>query len=295
MKITDKQLTATVFGGSGFLGSHVADQLTSQGFQVRLFDCNPSTWVQSQQEMILGDILDVESVNDAVKGSDFVYNFAAVADLNDAIDQPLKTLKVNALGNANILEACKKFLVKRFLYASTVYVNSREGSFYRISKQTSEQMVEEYRARYGLDYTIIRYGSIYGPRSDDHNGLYRIVRDALRNGVVRYEGHPESLREYIHVDDVARASVAALGEDFKNQHVVLTGHESMRVLDMLKMLSEILDFGNEVEFVEASYKGHYVRTPYAYQPSLGRKYIPPMHVDLGQGLVQLIEEVSQSL
>jgi len=295
MPITDKQLTATVFGGSGFLGSHVADQLTSQGFQVRLFDCMPSKWLQEQQVMILGDILDVESVNNAVKGSDFVYNFAAVADLNDAIDQPLKTLKVNALGNANILEACKKFLVKRFLYASTVYVNSREGSFYRISKQTSEQMVEEYRARYGLDYTIIRYGSIYGPRSDDHNGLYRIVRDALRNGVVRYEGHPESLREYIHVDDVARASVAALGEDFKNQHVVLTGHESMRVLDMLKMLSEILDFGDEVEFVEASYKGHYVRTPYAYQPSLGRKYIPPMHVDLGQGLVQLIEEVSQSL
>lgn len=277
------------------MGSHVADQLTSQGFQVRLFDCMPSKWLQEQQVMILGDILDVESVNNAVKGSDFVYNFAAVADLNDAIDQPLKTLKVNALGNVNILEACKKFSVKRFLYASTVYVNSREGSFYRISKQTSEQMVEEYRARYGLDYTIIRYGSIYGPRSDDHNGLYRIVRDALRNGVVRYEGHPESLREYIHVDDVARASVAALGEDFKNQHVVLTGHESMRVSDMLKMLSEILDFGDEVEFVEASYKGHYVRTPYAYQPSLGRKYVPPMHVDLGQGLVQLIEEVSQSL
>ena len=66
----------------------------------------------------------------------------------------------------------------------------------------------------------------------------------------------------------------------------------MRVLDLLEMLREILGFPKgSVNFVPAEHTGHYVRTPYAYQPKLGRKYTPPLHVDLGQGLLQLIEEV----
>ena len=69
----------------------------------------------------------------------------------------------------------------------------------------------------------------------------------------------------------------------------------MRVYDLLKMLAEILGRSNSVEFVESEHSGHYVRTPYAYQPQLGRKYVPPMHVDLGQGLLQLIDEVQNSL
>ncbi len=60
------------------------------------------------------------------------------------------------------------------------------------------------------------------------------------------------------------------------------------------MLAEIFGKGATVEFVQAEQEGHYVRTPYAYQPKLGRKYMPPMHVDLGQGLLQLIAEVQQT-
>ena len=289
--LTNSNLTITVFGGSGFLGAHVSDRLSESGHNVRIYDLERSLWLRGDQEMIIGDILDVKSVNAAIKGSDVVYNFAAIADLNDALNKPLRTIHVNVLGNINILEGCKINKIKRFIYASTVYVNSREGGFYRISKQASEQLVEEYQRLYGLEYTILRYGSIYGPRSDSHNGLYRIVLDALQTGVVRYEGHPESLREYVHVDDVARASVTALERKFCNENVVLTGQEGMRVYDMLKMLAEIIGIPDKVEFTEAKYEGHYVRTPYAYETKIGRKYIPPLHVDLGQGLVQLLNEV----
>lgn len=190
------------------------------------------------------------------------------------------------------MDACRVHGVKRFVYASTVYVNSREGGFYRCSKQASERYVEEYNRAYGLPYTILRYGSLYGPRADESNGLYRIVKSAVEEGVVRYEGHPEAMREYIHVEDAAKASVVALGEGFENESVVLTGQEPMRVMDLLKMLAEILGLSEEgVEFSDGEPAGHYVRTPYAYQPKLGRKYIPPMHVDLGQGLLQLIESI----
>jgi UDP-glucose 4-epimerase len=194
------------------------------------------------------------------------------------------------------MEVCRTLGVKRFVYASTIYVHSREGGFYRCSKQASEAYVEEYQRVYGLDYTILRYGSLYGPRADKTNGLYRIIKSAIEDKAVRYEGHVESMREYIHVDDAARASIDALGDEFRNESVVLTGQEPMRVLDLLKMLAEILSLPDDVvEFVDGDYAGHYVRTPYSYQPKLGRKFTPHMHVDLGQGLLQVINELQDEL
>ena len=281
-----------VLGGSGFLGSHVADKLTLAGHKVRIFDRERSPWISVDQTMLVGDLLDQTALEKAIEGCEVVYNFAAVADLDEAIIQPVETARINVLGNVQILEACRKFGIKRYIYASTVYVYSREGGFYRCSKQAAEHYVEEYQNSYGLDYTILRYGSLYGPRSDHRNGLWRIVKKALETGNVTYEGSPEALREYIHVEDAARASVTALGEEFRNQHLVLTGHEPMRVEDLLKMLVEILDLPKDsVNFVTAKHAGHYIRTPYAYQPKLGLKYTPPTHVDLGQGLLQLIEVI----
>jgi len=282
---------ACVLGGSGFLGSHVADKLSEAGYQVRIFDQRPSPWIRPDQEMMLGNLLNQNEVNEAIQGAEVVYNFAALADLNAGLNNPLDTVRINVLGNAHVMEACRQNDVKRFIYASTVYVYSRDGGFYRCSKQASEHYVEEYEKAYGLQYTILRYGSLYGPRADSSNGMYRIVKKAIEKGLLEYKGSPDSLREYIHVEDAALASVAALKDDFRNQSVVLTGQEPMRVLDMLEMLAEILGLRDAVKFKPGEQSGHYVRTPYAYQPKLGRKYVPPVHVDLGQGLIQLIDEV----
>jgi UDP-glucose 4-epimerase len=287
--------TVLVIGGSGFLGSHVADALSDAEYNVRIFDRQHSKWCRNNQKMIIGDIMDPSKLDEAITGCTAVYNFAAIADLDEALGKPVETAKINVLGNVQILETCRKQGVKRYVYASTVYVHSREGGFYRCSKQAAEQYVEEYQRSYGLDYTILRYGSLYGPRSDGHNGLWRIVKGALETGRIKYEGNIDSVREYIHVEDAAKASVLALGKDFRNQHVVLTGQEPMKVLDMLKMLAEILGMENEVEFDNLEYAGHYIRTPYAYQTKVGRKFISPMHVDLGQGLLQLIGEIKAEL
>lgn len=284
-----------VIGGSGFLGSHVADALSASGYFVKILDRKESKWLGNNQEMIIGDLLDHELILELTKNCFAVYNFAAISDLNEAILKPIETVRINILGNVQVLEACRINNINRYVYASTVYVHSREGGFYRCSKQASESYVEEYQKSYGLDYTILRYGSLYGPRSDEQNGLWRIVKEVLETGVVKYEGNIESVREYIHVEDAAKASVIALGDDFKNEHVVLTGHEPLKVIDMLKMLSEIMGIEKEVQFENLPYVGHYIRTPYAYQNKVGRKFIHPMHVDLGQGLLQLIEEVKMGL
>lgn len=286
---------ACVIGGAGFLGSHVADELTAAGYAVRIFDRAQSKWCRPEQHMIVGDVTDLESLRPAIADCDVVYNFAALADLNDALDKPVETVKVNVLGTVNALEAARAAGVKRFVYASTVYVYSREGGFYRCSKQAAEHYVEEYQRTYALDYTILRYGSLYGPRADATNGLSIIVREALERGTISYAGNPESIREYIHVSDAARASVLILGDEFRNESVILTGHQPMRVVDLLKMLAEIMGQPGAVNFRDEEYAGHYVRTPYAYVPKLGRRYTPALHIDLGQGLLELIDDVRTRL
>ncbi len=284
-----------VLGGSGFLGSHVADKLSEIGHDVAVVDRLRSVWLRKDQEMVIADLLDPNSIDKAIDGAEIVYNFAGLADLNQALTMPVKTIELNVLGNMHVLEACKKAGVDRYLFASSIYVYSREGGFYRCSKQSAEHYIEEYQNVYGLNYTILRYGSLYGPRSGEDNGLFRIIRDALIQGKISYEGDPESVREHIHVEDAANSSVTALGTDFLNQSVILTGQQSMRVSDLLSMLSEILGFQESPEFRGEDYAGHYVRTPYAYQPKLGRKYSPSTHVDLGQGLLQIIDDIRQQL
>ena len=283
---------AVVFGGSGFIGSHVTDLLSMEGYSVTIFDAVRSPWLRPNQNFVEGDITRKTDVDPVIEGASVVYNFAALADLNAALKRPLDTININILGNALILDSCVKHSVKRFIYASTVYVNSRDGGFYRCSKQASENYIDEYHKAYGLDYSIVRYGSLYGPRAGENNGLYRIVKSAIETGKVKYQGHPKSMREYIHVQDAARASVALLEKEFIGKTIVLTGQEPMLVSNVLEMIAEILGYQEgAIEFVTDSYDGHYIKTSYAYEPRLGMKYIPPIHVDLGQGILQLIKEI----
>ena len=94
-------MKAVVVGGSGFLGSHVSDELTKRSFDVTIYDAIQSPYIQANQHMVIGDILDYKKVNEVIKDASIVYNFSAVADI-DTVD-PLKTILTNVLGNSYIL------------------------------------------------------------------------------------------------------------------------------------------------------------------------------------------------
>jgi len=282
-----------VIGGSGFLGSHVADKLTQAGHNVTIFDTKKSKWISKKQKMVVGDVLKIDDLKKVISKSDVVYNFAAISDIDEAENKPQITANVNIIGTLNILELCKKYKIKRIMFASTIYVYSLDGNFYRCSKQAAESFIEEYNRLFNLDYTILRYGSIYGPRSDNRNGLYKIIKAAIDKNEIIYEGDKEARREYIHVEDAADASVEMLEKKFKNQNIILTGQQSLKVYDVMKMLSEILGIEKRLKFKDKKDSGHYSRTPYSYQPRLAKKYTPNVHFDLGQGLLQLIESIKK--
>ena len=119
-----------IFGGSGFLGSYVADELTRRNYQVTIADLTESKYLQSAQKFVKVNISDIQNIKSIIKDADIVYNFVAIANLDEAIHNPIKTMNINVIGNLNILEACRDSgNIERFIYASSAYALSNEGSF----------------------------------------------------------------------------------------------------------------------------------------------------------------------
>ena len=104
-----------VLGGSGFLGSHLADELVKRGHKVTIFDKKKSNWIKPGQKLVVGDILNYKKLSNVIKGSDVVYHFAALADLELALSQPVNSVNMNILGTVLALEACRKHKIKRFM------------------------------------------------------------------------------------------------------------------------------------------------------------------------------------
>jgi len=285
-------MKAIVFGGSGFIGSHVADRLTEAGYEVIIFDLKPSPYLLPGQEIIIDDILDKKAVFDAVKSCDYIYNFAGMADLDAATTEPLRTIEQNIVGTAILLEGALRSKAKRFVQASTIYVYSDTGGFYRCSKQAAELYIEEYNRKFGLEYTILRYGTVYGPRADSKNSIYRYLKQALADGGIDCGGTGDETREYIHVRDAARLSVDVLADEYRNTQVTITGHHPTRLKDMLHTIREILGNRIEIRFkASETDTPHYNITPYSFVPKIGRKLTTPEYVDMGQGLLECISEI----
>ncbi len=283
-----------VIGGSGFMGSHAADELSRQGYQVTLFDRQTSPWLRDDQEMVVGDIMDPEAVASVMEGANIVYHYAGIADIGEASVRPFDTIQTNVMGTTIALEAAVKVGVGRFVYASTMYVYSPYGSFYRASKQAAETVIEAYHEKFGLDYCLLRYGSLYGPRSQSWNGLKQFVTQVVREGKLDYFGTGKERREYIHVRDAARLSVDVLDDAHKNSAIIVTGSQVLSSSELIDMIFEIAGCELKVTYAGAESRAHhYVMTPYRYTPKVAKKLVPKEFMDVGQGVLELVEEIHQ--
>jgi UDP-glucose 4-epimerase len=286
---------AVVFGGSGFLGGHIADRLCNHGYSTVVADLKPSSYLRPDQQFVECDVMDFDCVRRVIEGADYVFHAAAIADIEEAAQNPIPTIRVNILGTTHVLEACRLNGVKRFLFASTVYVFSHRGSFYRSSKQACEKIIENYQEQFGLEYTILRYGSLYGPRASESNSLRRYVRQALEDGKIRRTGDGEELREYIHVLDAAELSIQALGSEYRNQYLLITGMQPLKVKEVLGMIREIMGQQIDIEYIPALETSHYTLTPYSFRPASAHRLVMQRYYDLGQGLFDLLYEIQGEL
>ncbi|MFA4850522.1 MAG: NAD(P)-dependent oxidoreductase [Methanoregula sp.] len=291
-----------VTGGTGFLGSYIVKELVKSKTDVVVYDKNPPKNINmacmdsDHFTYINGDVLDYDAVYNAMKYCDIVIHTAAIANLDKARSLPVKTMEVNVVGTVNCLEAARNLGVKRFIYASSVYTAGKWGSFYRVSKQTGESLCKTFYEEFGLEYTIVRYGSLYGRDANEWNPIYKVLKALFTTNEYTYISSKDAVREYIHIYDAARETVRiAQASQFANKAVLITGHQKMKVEEFFSIIGEIIGKKIVIHYTPADKHKHYVMTPYSFQADISERVNLSTYIDISEGILDCLKEIQKEL
>lgn len=221
-----------VTGGAGFIGSNVADRFVAEGHEVAVFDDLSSgfrEFVPAAARFFQGDLADAAAVDAAIAQfrPEVVDHHAAQIDVRKSVADPVWDARINVLGSIGLLQACTRHGVRKVVYASTGGALYGEGRTlpatedhpinpeapYGASKHTVEHYLYLWRLLHGLDFTVLRYPNVYGPRQNPHGeaGVNAIFIGLMLEGKrPRIFGDGEAVRDYLYVDDVVEANVLAL-------------------------------------------------------------------------------------
>ncbi len=220
-----------VTGGAGFIGSHLSSLLVRQGHTVTILDDLSTGHLENLTDIphsfVRGDVSCLQTVIEAVKGSEAVFHLAAIASVPKTIENPVRSHEVNLGGTLNVLEACRQTGCNRVVFASSAAVYGIEpqtptaetatpapASPYALEKLTSEKYLKLYSDLFGLDTVALRFFNVYGPKQDPsspYSGVLSLFKKRLSLGEqVTIYGDGEQSRDFVYVEDVARALASAL-------------------------------------------------------------------------------------
>jgi len=263
-----------VTGGAGFIGSHVADKLIEKGHEVVIID-NLSTGrkenLNPQAKFIQADITDFPAIGKIFNEEqpEIVYHLAAQIDVRKSVADPLFDAQTNILGSLNLIQNSVNHKVKKFFFSSTggaIYGDANviptpeiykeyPLSPYGIAKLTVDKFLNYYHEIFDLNYISLRYGNVYGPRQNPHGeaGVVAIFINKMLNGEQpAINGDGRQTRDYVFVEDVARANVMAL-ENFDKAGIYNIG--TSQETDVNELFSEInKNFGNKFEEIHSEAK-----------------------------------------
>jgi len=224
-----------VTGGSGFIGKHVVNSLVKRNYKVTILDLiNPK---RKDVKFVKGSILNKKLIKSLLKKNKLVFHLAALSDINKTIKTPTKTILVNILGTERLLEESQKSNVKRFIFASTYYPSKDNvKNIYTTSKNTSELMIKNYNLIYGLNYTILKYPTAYGPGNRQVDAISIFVKKALRNLNIIIHGSGKQKRNYVHVYDIGEGSMLGLKKKLKNRIFFLASKKNIKIINIAKMI-----------------------------------------------------------
>ncbi len=252
-----------VTGGAGFIGSNVVDRFLELGHEVAVFD-DLSTgfreFVHPKARFYAGDLADAAAVDRCVTDfrPELVDHHAAQIDVRKSVSDPVRDARVNVLGSIGLLQACTRHGVRKVVYASTggaLYGEGRQlpatedhpvnpEAPYGASKHTVEHYLYLWRHLHGLDYTVLRYPNVYGPRQNPHGeaGVNAIfIGLMLRGKRPRIFGDGNAVRDYLYVSDVVDANVLVL-EQGSGEMLNLGTGIGTSVNDIVRELQALIGF-----------------------------------------------------
>jgi UDP-glucose 4-epimerase len=258
--------TVLITGGAGFVGSHLAEALVADN-DVRVLDILSSgsrEHVPDGAELIVGDVTDPETVAEAMDGVDLVFHEAAMVSVEQSVENPPASNRVNAAATVNLLECARREDARVVLASSSAIYGHPDSvpvseddpkeptSPYGIDKLALDHYARRYHDLYGLETVALRYFNVFGPRQNpEYSAVVSVFFDqAADGGPLTIEGDGEQTRDFVDVSDVVRANLLAattdrVGEAFN----VGTGH-SVTINELAEMVAELADEKVEISHVE---------------------------------------------
>lgn len=275
-----------VTGGSGFIGSHVVNSLIKENYKVTVLDLIKPK--RDDVKFIKGSILDKNLLRKVLKNNKIVFHLAAVSNVNQIKDIPIKTISINILGTALLLEESRKAKVKKFIFASTYYSSGKAGNLYTTSKTSSEMIIENYNLLFGLDYLILRFPTAYGPGNREVDAISIFVNKALKNKDLIIHGQGQQKRNYLHVEDIGEGSMVALKKKIKNKTIFLASKKNIKIIELAKLIIKLSNSNSKIildkkkkriddfssSFIPSTKQDNLIRWKPKYQLKYGlKKYI----------------------
>lgn len=248
-----------VTGGAGFIGSHLVDRLIKEGCKVVVIDNLSTGRKENLNPKAKFYKIDIRSprITEIFKNEKpkIVFHFAAHIEARESIRNPIFDAKVNILGSLNILENCRKYKVKKIIFASSggeIYGDAKEIptpetysphplSPYGVGKLAVEKYLDSYFRLYKLPYLALRYGNVYGPRQNSYGeaGVVAIFTlKILKNEQPSIHGDGKQTKDYIFIEDAIEATMLSFKKNLEGILNIGTGKETS-VLEIFRKIKKL--------------------------------------------------------